>query len=125
MSDVPDVPPGSDWTRLSSLVDALLDAPPERRVALIEELSGGDVARRAELERIVRELDRESPLLARPAAEQFAPLLEGNVPRPPDVLADRYRLTREVARGGMATVYLAHDLKHSRDVAVKIVHPSI
>jgi TolB-like protein/Flp pilus assembly protein TadD/tRNA A-37 threonylcarbamoyl transferase component Bud32 len=40
-------------------------------------------------------------------------------------LADRYRLDREIGRGGMATVYLAADLKHRRPVAVKILHPHL
>ncbi len=35
-------------------------------------------------------------------------------------LADRYRLERELGAGGMATVYLADDLKHRRQVAVKV-----
>ncbi len=34
-------------------------------------------------------------------------------------LADRYRIERELGRGGMATLYLAHDLKHDRKVAIK------
>ena len=38
------------------------------------------------------------------------------------VLASRYRLQREIGRGGMATVYLAEDQKHRRPVAVKILH---
>ncbi len=40
-------------------------------------------------------------------------------------LANRYRLDRELGRGGMATVYLAHDLKHDRPVALKLLHPEI
>jgi Tol biopolymer transport system component/tRNA A-37 threonylcarbamoyl transferase component Bud32 len=40
-------------------------------------------------------------------------------------LADRYRLEREVGQGGMATVYLAHDLKHDRKVAVKVLRPEL
>ena len=37
-------------------------------------------------------------------------------------LADRYRIERELGAGGMATVYLARDLKHDRDVAIKVLH---
>ena len=37
-------------------------------------------------------------------------------------LTDRYRVDRELGAGGMATVYLAHDLKHDRDVAIKVLH---
>ena len=40
-------------------------------------------------------------------------------------LADRYRIERELGAGGMATVYLAHDLKHSRQVAVKVLRPEL
>ena len=40
-------------------------------------------------------------------------------------LSDRYRLDRELGAGGMATVYLAHDLKHDRDVAIKVLHPDL
>jgi TolB-like protein/tetratricopeptide (TPR) repeat protein/tRNA A-37 threonylcarbamoyl transferase component Bud32 len=40
-------------------------------------------------------------------------------------LADRYRIERELGRGGMATVYLAQDLKHDRRVALKLLHPEL
>jgi eukaryotic-like serine/threonine-protein kinase len=40
-------------------------------------------------------------------------------------LADRYRIERELGAGGMATVYLARDLKHDRDVAIKVLHPDL
>lgn len=40
-------------------------------------------------------------------------------------LADRYRIEREIGAGGMATVYLAHDVKHNRQVAVKVLRPEL
>ena len=40
-------------------------------------------------------------------------------------LADKYRIDRELGAGGMATVYLAHDIKHDRDVAIKVLKPEL
>jgi eukaryotic-like serine/threonine-protein kinase len=40
-------------------------------------------------------------------------------------LADRYRIERELGAGGMATVYLARDLKHDREVALKVLRPEL
>jgi tetratricopeptide (TPR) repeat protein len=40
-------------------------------------------------------------------------------------LAGRYTVGREIGRGGMAIVYLAHDLRHDRDVALKVLRPEL
>ena len=40
-------------------------------------------------------------------------------------LVDRYEVERELGRGGMATIYLARDLKHARPVALKVLHPEL
>ena len=114
----------ANWTKLEPLVDAILDAPPERRAALLDELSGGDGARRLELEQLVAECERAFPLLDQSAAERFTGMLDDDVPLPRS-LADRYPVSRELGRGGMAVVYLARDVKHARDVAVKIIRPEL
>ena len=40
-------------------------------------------------------------------------------------LADRYAIERELGAGGMATVYLADDVKHDRKVAIKVLRPEL
>src|SRR5258705_2498012 len=40
-------------------------------------------------------------------------------------LAGRYTIERELGAGGMATVYLAHDIKHVRKVAIKVLKPEL
>ena len=51
---------------------------------------------------------------------------------PPDLitrlnaaLEGRYRIERELGAGGMATVYLAEDVKHDRQVAIKVLRPEL
>jgi len=46
-------------------------------------------------------------------------------PRLVAALADRYRIERELGAGGMATVYLAHDVRHDRKVALKVLRPEL
>ena len=47
------------------------------------------------------------------------------LPRLENALRERYRIERQVGRGGMAIVYLAHDLKHDRQVALKVLRPEV
>src|SRR5687768_14447294 len=129
-SEVPDEsrpgPPSPDeWRRLEPMLDALLDAAPGRRAAMIAKLSAGDAARRAILERMLMECEEAYPLLDRPAGDQFGEVFGDDLPTMPGVLAGRYEVVSEVGRGGMAIVYLARDLRHGRDVAVKVVRPEL
>src|ERR1019366_8962107 len=51
--------------------------------------------------------------------------MSGDVTRLTEALADRYTIERELGAGGMARVYLAEDLKHKRQVAVKVLKPGL
>ena len=66
----------------------------------------------------------------RSAAKHSALQLAASVPEPirealKAALGDGYTLGRELGAGGMATVYLAHDVKHDRDVAIKVLDPQL
>ena len=115
-----------DWQTVQPLLDLLLDAGPDERAALLAQRCPGDPVRRAELERLVVECERDMPLLDRPAVERFDQVA-GDEPTVelPGLLGGRYQITRELGRGGMARVYLAEDLKHARAVAVKVIRPEL
>ncbi len=51
--------------------------------------------------------------------------MENQINRLNAALADRYTIQRELGSGGMATVYLAEDVKHHRNVAVKVLRPEL
>src|SRR5690348_8141341 len=59
-----------------------------------------------------------SPTLPRPPMTDLRAQLQAG-------LSGSYALERELGRGGMATVFLAHDLKHDRPVALKVLHPEL
>ena len=51
--------------------------------------------------------------------------MQGVLEQLAEALKDRYAIQRELGRGGMATVYLATDLRHDRQVAIKVLRPEL
>ena len=118
------VPP--DWAEFAPLLDVVMDAPPDQRQRVLDEVSGGDAARRAALSRLLEDCEQAMPMLDTPAAAGFAHLVDAEpTPALPELLGGRYRTGRELGHGGMARVYLATDVKHGRDVAVKVIRAEV
>lgn len=112
------------WARIAPHIDALLDLPLEERAAYMHRVSGDDLQMRGDLERLLAETRRGDSLIDRAATERFSLLLEDNRDLPP-VLGDRYDVKDEIGRGGMALVFLGHDRKHDRPVAIKVLRPEV
>jgi eukaryotic-like serine/threonine-protein kinase len=68
---------------------------------------------------------RGAGLAAEHCPPQLPDVTNTLLPRLTSALADRYHVAREIGAGGMATVFLARDVRHDRDVAVKVLHPDL
>ena len=116
------------WLALEPLVDQALDLAPDERAAWVAALRRRDAEQAAEVERLVAECETPDPRLDDSAPNRFAYLLDEPAPpplAPGTVLGERYRVEREIGRGGMAIVYLASDMKiDDRPVAVKVTRRS-
>ena len=116
------------WREIDRVFAAALDAPEEARDSLIERESKGDEQLRAEVLRLLDADRRAEARLGDSAATFAGPLLAA---RPHDgdvglgqlriVVAGRYEVEQAIGRGGMATVYLAKDIRHDRLVAIKVL----
>jgi serine/threonine protein kinase len=130
------------WDDVQRAVTALLDLPPEQRAEHIGSAYSGDPELRAAVERLLAACDaaeRDARFLESPALSVLNGVVSevggatadgwdgaaGLARRLQPVLADRYVIHRELGQGGMATVFLARDTRHNRDVALKVMRPSL
>jgi serine/threonine-protein kinase len=113
------------WNVVEPLLDAALELSPEERPAFLEDVCRDDQPLRAELLGLLAACELGDSILAEPAAVAYAPLLAEVELDPTVLIGGRYRIVREIGRGGMATVYLADDPKHGRQVALKALHAEV
>ena len=118
------------WRVVKSIVQEALARPAAERPAFIEEACGDDAPLHAEVGSLLDGPDTtvgsddflSSPALAEAIASAVAAARWKTLST---ALAGQYDLERELGRGGMATVYLARDLRHRRRVALKVLHPEL
>ncbi len=119
---------GERWPDLERLLDQALDSSPGERVALVELTRSKDPALAADLERLLDADSAAAGFLADPAAVHAAPLLAwaaASDPVAPGAILGHYEIVRRLGQGATATVYLARDSKHHREVAVKVLRPEL
>jgi len=111
------------WAEVETLLDQLLDSEPDVRPQLLVRIRSDDPQLAAEVERMLHAIT-ESDQYFREAAANYASTMIAELARgnqvPPGTLLGPYEIISELGRGGAAAVYLAHDRKHDRRVAVKV-----
>jgi|GEM_PF-1212070 len=114
-----------DWEKVWKIFDDALEAPAEKRTALLDEACGGDAELRAEVEGLLAGHDLSGGVLDRaPTGSLAAPTpLPGS--QPSETTVGPYRIVREIGRGGMGVVYLAEDPRSSRQAAIKLIAPHL
>ena len=118
------------WRRADQILDEALDLPPGERAAHLDRACGGDAELRALVERLLAGAESDAPALA-PGGAFEGPLWDGNpggLDEDSGSLAagevvGRYRIVRELGRGGMAVVFLAEraDGQFEQRVALKLL----
>ena len=103
------------YARVTALFDAALDVDFAARAAFLTAQADGDAALHAEVLSLLEAHGDNGGFLETSVAPNLL------ITRLQRVLGDRYRVVERIAEGGMATVFRAEDVRHGRQVAVKVL----
>jgi serine/threonine-protein kinase len=107
------------WARAKAVFTAALERSPNERALFVAQACGTDSELRTEVESLLATSETADGFLSGVATGlDLAARLNA-------ALSGRYVVERELGRGGMATVYLARDLRHKRRVALKVLAPEL
>ena len=119
------------WQRVERVLDRALTLEPARWPSVLDEACSGDPELRAEVEALLARLPQASGFLSSPPDAVAAALLQSMTEGEPDPFIGRrigsYLVDREVGRGGMSRVFLAHraDGAFEQEVALKLLRPGL
>jgi eukaryotic-like serine/threonine-protein kinase len=102
-----------EWRQIDALFHAVLERPPGERPALLER---ADPFVRREVESLLARVDEET------ASQNLHSLLQSSPVLAPGTIVGCYRIERLIGEGGIGSVYLAHDTRLDRAVAIKALN---
>jgi tetratricopeptide (TPR) repeat protein len=117
-----------DRLRIEAVFDALADLSTDEQMAYLDRTASDDPELRAEVLRLLQAHRRPEGFLEAPLAQLAKGFFDDAEALAPGETPDRigpWRIVRPIGRGGMATVYLAQDLRHDRLIAVKVLHAGL
>jgi len=120
--------PPTDRFRIEAVFDALVDLSTDEQMAYLDRTVSDDPELREEVLRLLQAHRHSEGFLEAPLAHLAKGFFDDAEPLAPGGTPDRigpWRIVRPIGRGGMATVYLAQDLRHDRLIAVKVLHPGL